>query len=39
MREGIIADVMLGKRQTKDPKHDVESTNFKKTADDTTFFL
>mgnify|MGYP003142130450 CR=1 FL=1 len=38
MREGIIADVMLGKRQTKDPKHDVESTNFKKTADDTTFF-
>ena len=28
---------MLGKCQSKDPRHDIESTNFKKSADDTTY--
>ena len=38
VREGIFADVMLGKSHAKDPKHDIELVNFKKTADNTTFF-
>ena len=29
---------MLGKISPKDPKHDIDSPNFKKTADDTPFF-